>query len=233
SLPPPITARPEKTTPGIVVEPTPEEPEIVTDVFPPNTPRIPTPPARPTTIPPPVMTTLGGPLPPQTPPHPTPERPGTPPPPVMTTLGGPVPPEGDTTVVVHPPTTEKPPRTMAVEVLPTEAVMVTAELAQTTPAPKPKQDSCVCTAHGDPHYTTFDGSHIELFEPCKYIMAETKVSGHQCSFRVEVKNEKRPHSKHPKHSYTRLVDIRLSTTTVRLHRGGTVFVSLFFHFRKK
>ncbi|GFR93194.1 zonadhesin-like [Elysia marginata] len=139
SLPPPMTARPVKTTPGIVVEPTPEEPEIVTDVFPPKTPRIPTPPARPTTIPPFVMTTLGGPLPPQTPPHPTPERPGTPPPPVMTTLGGPVPPEGDTTVVVQPPTTEKPPRTMAVEVLPTEAVMATAELAQTTPAPKPKQ----------------------------------------------------------------------------------------------
>ncbi|RUS89865.1 hypothetical protein EGW08_002395 [Elysia chlorotica] len=55
-------------------------------------------------------------------------------------------------------------------------------------------------------------------------MSETKVSGHQCSFRVEVKNEKRPHSKHPKHSYTRLVDVRLSQTTVRLHRGGSVFV---------
>jgi len=56
-------------------------------------------------------------------------------------------------------------------------------------------------------------------------MAETKRSDFPCAFRIEVKHEKRPDSAHPDRSYTRLVDIRLTTDTVRLHKGGSVYLN--------
>ena len=86
---------------------------------------------------------------------------------------------------------------------------------------------CECLAKGDPHYTTFDGAHIELYEDCKYLMAASRSHEGHCRFRVEIKNELRPLSNHPDRTFTRLVDVILPGETIRLSRGKRVFVSLF------
>ncbi|KAK3737022.1 hypothetical protein RRG08_053758 [Elysia crispata] len=109
--PPPPQTIPVETTLVILVEPTPKQPKVITN----------------------------GIIPPQTLPHLTPPRPTTPPPPVTTTLGGTMSPEKPSRDAswnyLRPKKEDYPPPTMAVEVLPTDAVEVTAQEVITRPTP--------------------------------------------------------------------------------------------------
>jgi len=80
-------------------------------------------------------------------------------------------------------------------------------------------------AKGDPHYTTFDGAHLELYEDCKYLMAASRDLEGQCRFKVEVKNELRLRSHHPDKAFARLVDFILPGETIRIMRGKRVYVN--------
>merc|ERR1711963_635075 len=102
---------------------------------------------------------------------------------------------------------------------------VTLPLAPTLPPRTSSSGPCSCLAKGDPHFTTFDGAHVEVFSPCKYIMAASTVKHHPCAFRVEVKSEKREHARVHGRAYLRLLDVRLPADTVRLHRGGTAYLN--------
>lgn len=82
-------------------------------------------------------------------------------------------------------------------------------------------ETCTCTASGDPHYKTYDGAMIHFMGVCKYTLTEV-ING---SFVVEVKNEYRGWNRRV--SYTRLVDVKIDSTHIRLHKRHQVFVSSF------
>lgn len=83
-------------------------------------------------------------------------------------------------------------------------------------------ETCTCTASGDPHYKTYDGSMIHFMGVCKYTLTKVKNSRSNI-FNVEVKNEY--HGRNTRVSYTRLVDVKLGKTTIRLHKRHQVYVS--------
>lgn len=82
--------------------------------------------------------------------------------------------------------------------------------------------TCTCTASGDPHYRTYDGSMIHFMGVCKYTLTKVKNSRSNI-FNVEVKNEY--HGRNKRVSYTRLVDVKLGKTTIRLHKRHHVYIN--------
>ncbi|XP_021353611.1 zonadhesin-like isoform X2 [Mizuhopecten yessoensis] len=82
---------------------------------------------------------------------------------------------------------------------------------------------CWCQASGDPHYIMFDGQRVNFMGTCKYTLSQYQKVGDTCSYAVEVKNEHRSGYTHV--SYTRLVDIRVFDTTIRLHLQKRVYVN--------
>ncbi|XP_021353729.1 zonadhesin-like [Mizuhopecten yessoensis] len=82
---------------------------------------------------------------------------------------------------------------------------------------------CWCQASGDPHYIMFDGQRVDFMGTCKYTLSQYQKVGDTCSYAVEVKNEHRSGYTHV--AYTRLVDIRVFDTTIRLHLQKRVYVN--------
>ncbi|XP_056020701.1 zonadhesin-like isoform X2 [Ostrea edulis] len=82
--------------------------------------------------------------------------------------------------------------------------------------------TCSCTASGDPHYYMFDGQTIHFMGICKYTLTKVKNSRKNI-FNVQVKNEY--HGRNRRVSYTRLVDLKLGKTTIRLHKYHKVFLN--------
>lgn len=85
-------------------------------------------------------------------------------------------------------------------------------------------ETCTCMASGDPHYKTYDGQMIHFMGTCKYTLTKTTKDYGDCSFSVEVKNERR--GKNTRVSYTRTVDLNMYGKKVRLSKGGKVSVSI-------
>lgn len=78
-----------------------------------------------------------------------------------------------------------------------------------------------CRAHGDPHYTTFDGRHYDMMGTCSYTMAELNSQDQTLpAFSVEVKNEYR--SSH-RVSCVGFVAVRAYSHSVSLLRGEVGF----------
>lgn len=82
---------------------------------------------------------------------------------------------------------------------------------------------CNCLVSGDPHYTTFDGERIDFMGTCKYTLSEYSKAGDECSYSVQVKNERR--GSNTKVSFTRLVDVYMHGTVITLHQHKNVYVS--------
>ncbi|VDI74139.1 Hypothetical predicted protein, partial [Mytilus galloprovincialis] len=82
--------------------------------------------------------------------------------------------------------------------------------------------SCTCMASGDPHYKTYDGQMIHFMGTCKYLLTKSKENN-ECSFSVEVKNERR--GRNTKVAYTRTVDIKIYKKAVRIMQGGKVLIN--------
>ncbi|CAC5390658.1 unnamed protein product [Mytilus coruscus] len=82
--------------------------------------------------------------------------------------------------------------------------------------------SCTCMASGDPHYKTYDGQMIHFMGTCKYLLTKSKENN-ECSFSVEVKNERR--GRNMKVAYTRTVDVKIYKKTVRIMKGGKVLIN--------
>nr|XP_019606872.1 PREDICTED: IgGFc-binding protein [Rhinolophus sinicus] len=81
-----------------------------------------------------------------------------------------------------------------------------------------------CRAHGDPHYTTFDGRHYDMMGTCSYTMAELNSQDQTLpAFSVEVKNEHR--SSH-RVSCVGFVAVRAYSHSVSLLRGEVGFARI-------
>ncbi|XP_051017994.1 IgGFc-binding protein-like [Acomys russatus] len=79
------------------------------------------------------------------------------------------------------------------------------------------ESTAVCRAHGDPHYTTFDGRRYDMMGTCTYTMIELHSSRESLlAFKVEAKNE---HRSTRKVSYVRLVTVYAYNHTVSLAYG--------------
>jgi hypothetical protein len=52
-------------------------------------------------------------------------------------------------------------------------------------------EKCTCTASGDPHYKTYDGQMIHFMGDCKYTLTKSIKDIGNCTFNVEVQNERR------------------------------------------
>ena len=79
-------------------------------------------------------------------------------------------------------------------------------------------------ASGDPHYKTYDGQMIHFMGTCKYTLTKTKEKEGNCSFSVEVKNERR--GRNTRVAYTRTVDVKIYGKIVRLSQRGKVSVRI-------
>ncbi|XP_053460288.1 IgGFc-binding protein isoform X1 [Nycticebus coucang] len=77
--------------------------------------------------------------------------------------------------------------------------------------------TAVCSAQGDPHYTTFDGRRYDMMGTCTYTMAELCSEDDTLpAFSVEAKNE---HRNSQRVSYVGLVTVRAYSHSVSLVRG--------------
>ena len=72
------------------------------------------------------------------------------------------------------------------------------------------EEGVTCQAHGDPHYSTFDGAGHHFQGQCEYILAKDCVSN---DFSVHVRNE---HRGNPSVTWTRSVAIRVEEGSVIL-----------------
>ncbi|XP_055450659.1 IgGFc-binding protein-like [Psammomys obesus] len=86
------------------------------------------------------------------------------------------------------------------------------------------ESTAVCRAHGDPHYTTFDGRRYDMMGTCSYTMAELCGQDETLpAFSVEAKNE---HRGSRQVSYVGLVIVYAYSHSVSLVRGETGFVQI-------
>jgi len=92
-------------------------------------------------------------------------------------------------------------------------------------------DLCTCSAYGDPHYRQFDKKYYTFNGFCKYTMTKYIDPHGNCSFNIEVKNERRGSRR--RISYTRLIDVHMYGITIRLHKNKQVFVSITFNCNNK
>lgn len=84
----------------------------------------------------------------------------------------------------------------------------------------------VCTAQGDPHYTTFDGHSFDFQGTCSYLFtAHCPSWGDLSDFTVEVQNQMREHTST---SFSRLVKVLVHGYTIKMSRdwSNVVVVSL-------
>jgi hypothetical protein len=89
-------------------------------------------------------------------------------------------------------------------------------------------DFCICDGSGDPHYYTPDGAVIHFMGTCKYTLWNSTITNDRCEFRVETKNERRSGNNNV--AWTRFIDFYMQNTTIRILRGGTTLVSVFYNY---
>ncbi|XP_066269384.1 alpha-tectorin-like [Branchiostoma lanceolatum] len=77
-----------------------------------------------------------------------------------------------------------------------------------------------CVAWGDPHYLTFDGSHVDLMGTCRYTLTRDAATNGTL-FNVEVENENRGVTGV---SYTKAVHVYVYGRKISLHKGHRVLV---------
>lgn len=81
--------------------------------------------------------------------------------------------------------------------------------------------TATCRAHGDPHYTTFDGRYYDMMGTCSYTMVELNSQDTTLpAFSVETKNEHRGSNRV---SYVGYVTVRAYSHSVSLARGEVGF----------
>lgn len=85
-------------------------------------------------------------------------------------------------------------------------------------------EKCTCTASGDPHYKTYDGQMIHFMGDCKYTLTKSIKDIGNCTFNVEVQNERR--NGNNKVSFTRYVEVHLGKVHIRLDQDRKLFVSI-------
>ncbi|XP_051018734.1 IgGFc-binding protein-like [Acomys russatus] len=86
------------------------------------------------------------------------------------------------------------------------------------------ESTAVCHAHGDPHYTTFDGRRYDMMGTCTYTMIELCGQDETLpAFIVDAKNE---HRGSRQVSYVGLVTVQAYSHSVSLARGETGFIRI-------